>query len=55
MVLTILFVAVIGNSVELGENQRFRFLSLPLAWAVVTLMLDRLLARLGRAARGVRI
>ncbi len=48
---TIVFVAVVGNSLELGENNRFRFLSEPLTWVLVTLMIDRALAVLARARR----
>lgn len=52
--LTIVFVAVVGNSLEVGENNRFRFLSEPLTWVLVTLVVDRALASLGRGARRVR-
>jgi hypothetical protein len=53
-VLTVLFVAVVGNSLELGENQRFRFLSEPLSWALVTLLLERTLGVGARTLRGLR-
>lgn len=40
-VFTIVFVSVVGNSLELGENQRFRFLSEPLTWVLITFVIDR--------------
>ncbi len=63
--MTIVFVGLVGNSLEVGENNRFRFLSEPLTWVLVTLMLERLLTqlehvwraaryRLGRALRSLR-
>ena len=42
---TTAWVAVIGNLFEIGENNRFRFLSEPLAWALCGLALDRVGAR----------
>ena len=54
---TIAFVAVVGNSLELGENQRFRFLSEPLTVALVFFALDRGIAfgdALLRELRGLR-
>jgi hypothetical protein len=42
---TTAWVAVIGNLFEIGENNRFRFLSEPLAWALCGLVLDRAGAR----------
>lgn len=53
--LTIVFIAAVGNSLELGENQRFRFLSEPLTWVLVALVVDRALLALRAAARRVRI
>jgi hypothetical protein len=49
-VFTITWVALVGNSLEVGENQRFRFLSEPLTWVLAALMIDRALFAL-RAAR----
>ena len=48
-VATITWVAVIGNLLEIGENNRFRFLSEPLAWALCGLVLDRALKALPSA------
>ncbi len=48
--MTIVWVSLVGNSLEVGENQRFRFLSEPLTWVLVALALDRLLD----GARGMR-
>ncbi|MCZ7677579.1 MAG: hypothetical protein M5U28_01895 [Sandaracinaceae bacterium] len=50
--MTIVWVSLVGNSLEVGENQRFRFLSEPLTWVLVALALDRLLdgARAGCGA-----
>jgi hypothetical protein len=38
---TTAWVAVIGNLFEIGENNRFRFLTEPLAWALCGLVFDR--------------
>src|SRR5262245_36694721 len=38
---TAAWVAIVGNLFEIGENNRFRFLSEPLAWALCGLVLDR--------------
>jgi hypothetical protein len=51
--LTIVFVAVVGNSLELGENQRFRFLSEPLSVALVFFLFDRVLALFEAAFRAL--
>lgn len=51
---TIVFVAVVGNSLELGENQRFRFLSEPLSVALVFFLFDRVLAFAASMLRAVR-
>lgn len=48
---TTAWVAVVGNLFEIGENNRFRFLSEPLAWALCALVLDRCVERLRVAAR----
>jgi hypothetical protein len=53
-VFSILFVAVVGNSVELGENHRFRFLTEPFAWALVALALELSIATVGRTWRRAR-
>ncbi len=53
-VFTVVFVSVIGNSLEVGENQRFRFLSEPLTWVLMALTIDRALAVLGRGLRRAR-
>lgn len=50
---TVAFVAVVGNSLEVGENNRFRFLSEPLSWCLIAVLLDRLLRALGRGARAI--
>jgi len=49
-VFTITWVGLVGNSLEVGENQRFRFLSEPLTWVLAALVLDRALFAL-RAMR----
>lgn len=49
--MTIVFVAVVGNSLELGENQRFRFLSEPLSWALIAFAADRAIGAVSRRAR----
>lgn len=54
-VMTIVFVAVIGNSLEVGENQRFRFLSEPLTWVLMTLTIDRTLSALMRLRMRLQI
>lgn len=48
--LNIAVVAVVGNSLELGENQRFRFLSEPLTYLLLGLCIEQMLRRLHRAA-----
>ncbi len=49
---TVVYVAVVGNSVEIGENNRFRFESEPLALALLLVFLsERLRPALARAAR----
>jgi hypothetical protein len=48
---TTAWVAVIGNLFEVGENNRFRFLSEPLAWALCGLVLDRVGGRFFTAIR----
>lgn len=53
-VLTIAVIAVVGNSLELGENQRFRFLSEPLTWVLVTLVIDRALFGVGKVLGRLR-
>ncbi len=52
--MTIVFVAVVGNSLEVGENQRFRFLSEPLTWVLVALVIDRAIWLTGRTWRRLR-
>jgi hypothetical protein len=53
-VFTIAWVALVGNSLEVGENQRFRFLSEPLTWVLVALMIERAIFALRAAVRRVR-
>ncbi len=51
----IVFVALVGNALELGENNRFRMMTDPLLFVLITVALTRLLkrgwSRLGRRAR----
>ncbi len=42
---TIAFVAVVGNALELGENQRFRFLSEPFTYALIFFSIEQALRR----------
>jgi hypothetical protein len=50
---TILWVTVVGNAVEFGDNNRFRFVTEPLMWVALGVVADRLLAW-RTARRGVR-
>ena len=54
-VFTITWVAVVGNSLEVGENQRFRFLSEPLMWVLAALVIDRALVALGAMRRRLTV
>jgi len=45
MCFNIFWVAVLGNSVEVGENSRFRFTTDPLSTVLVGFALQRLLSR----------
>ncbi len=45
MVLTILYVAVVGNAADIGENNRFRFMVEPLVLVLVGLLFDTGLRR----------
>lgn len=51
LVFTVVYVAVVGNSVEIGENNRFRFESEPLALVLLLVFAgERLRRRRGEAA-----
>jgi hypothetical protein len=50
LIWTVVVVGLVGNSLELGENNRFRFLAQPLSWALLALALDRALSGLARLA-----
>jgi len=50
LVFTVIYVAVVGNSVEIGENNRFRFESEPLALALLLVFLAERLRRPRQAA-----
>lgn len=45
LIVTVLYVAVVGNSVELGENNRFRFETEPLALVLLLLWMSDLVGR----------
>ncbi len=49
-VLTIAFVAIVGNSLELGENHRFRFLTEPLTYCLVALVFESILRSMRRSS-----
>lgn len=49
---TTLYVAIVGNALELGENNRFRFMVEPLVFAMIAWLLDGL--RRGRRGDGER-
>lgn len=42
---TVVYVSVVGNSLELGENNRFRFMIEPFLFALIGWLLDALLGR----------
>ncbi len=44
---TIVYVAVVGNALELGENNRFRFMIEPLIFALIGWLVDGFLVRAG--------
>jgi hypothetical protein len=50
--LTILYVTLVGNLAEVGENFRFRFVLDPLAIALVAVAIQRLVRRFSRPAIG---
>ena len=50
--LTILYVTLVGNLAEVGENFRFRFVLDPLAIALVAVAIQRLVRRFSRTAIG---
>jgi hypothetical protein len=53
--ITIAYVTVIGNSLELGENNRFRFMIDPLLLVILGLVLDRGLRKLQHWLKGHRL
>lgn len=56
LLLAVLYVAVVGNGLELGENERFRFLVEPLQWTLLALGIESAprLLMLTQADRTVR-
>src|SRR4029453_5103865 len=52
--MTIVYVAVVGNSIEIGENNRFRFVTDPLMLAAMTVFVTRVWSHLVRLTRLVK-
>jgi hypothetical protein len=49
MAATVLWVAIVGNAVELGENNRFRFMTEPYLWNLLGLGAEFGRRRMARA------
>jgi hypothetical protein len=49
MALTVVWVAAVGNAVELGENNRFRFMTEPYLWVLLGLGAEFGRRRMGRS------